>query len=132
MKKANAIFASLSAALICGCLSIVRMPLCSEKVSDEGEVTNRVWHSFCDDVPGMRIYPTVKIRCKVTSELIKPIPEEAKGADLRRMRLFKRYGWIPLSIMWITSPVDAAIDTLFLPWDIHCIKHRETETDCMQ
>lgn len=37
--------------LLCGCLSVVRIPLCNEQVSDEGEVTNRVWTSFCDEVP---------------------------------------------------------------------------------
>ena len=111
--------------LLCGCLSVVRIPLCNEQVSDEGEVTNRVWTSFCDKVPGMRVYPTVKMRCRVTAEWLKPIPPEAKGERLREMRMFKCWGWIPLSVIWLTAPVDAAIDTVFLPYDLHVVKSKE-------
>lgn len=68
-------------ALCGGCLAVVRIPCCNEQVSDEGEVTNRVWTSFCDEVPGMRVYPTVKMRCHVTAEWLKPIPPEAKGEE---------------------------------------------------
>ena len=126
MKKAYRITILFFAALIFGgCLSVVRIPLCYEKVSDEGEVTNRVWTSFCDDVPGMRVYPTVKMRCRVTAEWLKPIPPEAKGRRLREMRMFKHWGWIPLGIVWITAPFDAAIDTAFLPWDLYCAKGKE-------
>ena len=48
--------------LLCGCLSVVRIPICYEKVSDEGEVTNRVWTTFFDKRPDLRVFPTVKIR----------------------------------------------------------------------
>ena len=113
---------AMIAGLLCGCLSVVRIPLCNEQVSGEGEVTNRVWTSFCDKVPGMRVYPTFKMRCRVTAEWLKPIPLEAKGKRLREMRMFKHWGWIPLGMIWLTAPFDAAIDTAFLPWDLYCRK----------
>lgn len=119
MMRMARVFCLCLLASACGCLSVVRIPLCNEQVSDEGEVTNRVWSSFCDDVPGMRVYPTVKMRCRVTEEWLKPIPPEAKGKRLREMRMFKYWGWIPLTILWTTSPFDAAIDTVFLPWDLY-------------
>jgi len=112
---------------VCGCLSVVRIPLCHEQVSDEGEVTNRVWTSFCDAVPNMRVYPTIKMRCRVTCEWWKPIPPEAKGQQLRQMRAFKRWGWIPLMTIWATVPFDAAIDTVFLPWDLYCAKGKRND-----
>ena len=118
----GAIIAAIGTSLMSGCLSVVRIPSCYEQVSDEGEVTNRVWTSFCDDVPGMRVYPTIKMRCKITAEWWKPIPPEAKGTQLRRMRAFKHWGWIPLGVIWLTAPFDAAIDTAFLPWDLYCRK----------
>ena len=85
MMRMARVFCLCLLASACGCLSVVRIPLCNEQVSDEGEVTNRVWSSFCDDVPGMRVYPTVKMRCRVTEEWLKPIPPEAKGKGLREM-----------------------------------------------
>ena len=113
------LLAGAVASMFSGCLSVVRIPSCYEQVSDEGEVTNRVWTSFCDDIPGMRVYPTIKMRCRITAEWWKPIPPEAKGTQLRRMRAFKHWGWIPLTVIWATSPFDAAIDTVFLPWDLY-------------
>lgn len=113
-----AAFLALLCATLCGCLSVVRIPLCNEQVSDDGEVTNRVWTSLLDEVPGMRVYPTVKMRCRVTAEWLKPIPPEAKGKRLREMRMFKHWGWIPLGVIWLTAPFDAAVDTLFVPFDI--------------
>ena len=118
---------SVALTLLCGCLSVVRIPLCYEKVSDEGEVTNRVWTSFCDEVPGMRVYPTVKMRCRATAEWLKPIPDDVKGREFRQMRTFKRWGWIPLSVIWITAPLDAAIDTAFLPWDLYVRGKKEAK-----
>lgn len=119
------IFAVALVMLACGCLSVVRIPLCNEQVSDEGEVTNRVWTSFCDEVPGMRVYPTVKMRCRVTAEWLKPIPPDAKGKRLHQMRMFKHWGWIPLGVVWMTAPFDAAIDTVFLPYDLYVVKSKE-------
>lgn len=111
--------------LLCGCFSVVRIPLCHEHVSDEGEVTNRVWYSFCDDVKGMRVYPTVKMRCRITAEWWAPIPADLKGEKLRDARMFKRWGWIPLGVVWLTAPFDAAIDTVFLPYDLYVVKSKE-------
>ena len=121
----GAIIAAIGASLMSGCLSVVRIPLCNEQVSDEGEVTNRVWTSFCDKVPGMRVYPTVKMRCRVTAEWLKPIPADLKGEKLRDARMFKCCGWIPLSVVWLTAPFDAAIDTVFLPYDLYVVKSKE-------
>lgn len=118
------IFAVAIVMSACGCLSVVRIPSCYEQVSDEGEVTNRVWTSFCDEVPGMRVYPTIKMRSRVTAKWLEPIPPEAKGRELRQMKGFKRWGWIPLAVLWATSPFDAAVDTVFLPWDLYCRKEQ--------
>ena len=116
---------SVSYVFIYGCLSVVRIPFpVHEDYSEEGFITNRIWSSFCDDVPGMRVYPTVKMRCRVTEEWLKPIPPEAKGKRLHDMMMFKRWGWIPLTFIWATSPVDASVDTLFLPYDIYKWKHK--------
>ena len=117
--KRLAMIAALT--LFSGCLSVVRIPLCREWVSDEGEVTNRVWTSFCDDVPGMRVFPTVKMRYRVTAEWLKPIPPEAKGKRLREMRMLKHWGWIPLGVIWFTAPFDMVTDTVFLPYDLYVV-----------
>ena len=45
---------------------------------------------------------------------------DVKGRQLRTMRAYKHWGWIPLSVIWLTVPFDAAVDTLFLPWDLYC------------
>ena len=110
---------SLSVFLLSGCLSVVRIPMPrQERYSEEGECTNRVWRSLFDDVPGLLVYPTVKMRWKATTAVVKPIPEELKGEKLYKARMTRRWGWIPLCVLWLTFPVDAAIDTVFLPLDI--------------
>lgn len=126
----NAILAaiiSMAAVFSCGCLSVVRIPLPLEQYDCEGNVTNRVWVSFCDDVNGMRVYPTVKMRIMVTySVYFKPIPEdlpENKRVEIVRSRYI---AWLPLLVIWITAPVDAAVDTMFLPYDIY-VKRRNRQ-----
>ena len=122
MNRIAQIMVALLMILACGCLSVVRIPLCHEYVSDEGVVTNRVWYSFCDDVKGMRIYPTIKMRCRITAKWLEPIPADLKGEELRDVRRFRRWGWIPISVIWLTAPLDACIDTIFLPYDMYCVK----------
>lgn len=116
MKK---LIVSLAAALLSGCLSIVRIPFpLHERYSDDGVCTNRVWEGLLDKRPDLRVYPTIKMRCAVTAAWWAPIPADAKGEKLYKARQFKRWGWLPLVGIWITSPLDAAVDTLFLPYDI--------------
>lgn len=108
------------ASMFSGCLSVVRIPFpAQEKFSDEGVCTNRVWASFLDQLPQFRVYTTVKMRCYATKEMYKPIPEDLKGEKLYNAKMTRRWGWIPLTIIWATSPFDAAIDTVFLPWDLY-------------
>ena len=116
------VLAALLMALACGCLSVVRIPLPRKEYSDEGYVTNTVWTSFCDEVKGMRGYPTIKMRCCVTAEWWRPIPADLKCEELHDARMFKRWGWIPLSVIWLTAPLDACADTIFLPYDLYCVK----------
>jgi uncharacterized protein YceK len=119
-------------AVVSGCLSVIRLP-CDEpgktKYSDEGVCTNRVWTTFISDIrkknPQLRgLYPTVKMRWMATQKIYfddkyyfdnygKPL----KGEDLYKARTSRYFAWIPLTIMWITTPFDAAIDTLCIPWD---------------
>ena len=124
MKKSFILFIiSLS---LCGCLSIVRIPFpMHEKYSDDGVCTNRVWEGFLDNLPEYRIYTTVKMRCHVTHEMLKPIPEDWKGKKLHNARMVKHWGWIPLTFIWLTAPFDAALDTFFLPWDFYIIFQNE-------
>lgn len=119
------ILAAILSACCGGCLWIVRVPFpVHEEFSDEGECTNRVWQSCwakmreCTNET-WRIYPTVQMRCFVTKEYFAPIDADAKGEDLYRKRWFKRAGWIPLTVIWMTSPLDAAVDTIMLPFDIY-------------
>ena len=118
--------------VVSGCLSVIRLP-CDEpgktKYSDEGVCTNRVWTTFISDIrkknPQLRgLYPTVKMRWMATQKIYfddkyyfdnygKPL----KGEDLYKARTSRYFAWIPLTIMWITTPFDAAIDTLCIPWD---------------
>lgn len=102
-----------------GCLSVVRIPLENSEYSDEGECTNRVWTTVFDKRPDLRVFPTVKMRCIVTAGYFEPIPSETKGRDLYQARQFKRWGWLPLAVVWATAPVDAAVDVVFLPYDIY-------------
>lgn len=45
-----------------------------------------------------------------------------KGEKLHKARMFKRWGCIPISVIWMASLFDAAVDVLFLPYDIYCVK----------
>jgi uncharacterized protein YceK len=115
----RAVVTVLCVAFLSGCLSILRVPFpAHSKYSDEGVCTNRVWSSPLDAMPALRVYPTIKLRCKATAGWWAPIRPDLKGRDLWEARQFKRWAWIPLCVLWLTSPVDAVVDTLFLPCDM--------------
>jgi uncharacterized protein YceK len=113
------IISILAMSLICGCLQVVRTPIPLDKYADDGSVTNRTWTSLFDKRPDLRVFPTVKRRCAVTKEYFSPIDQALKGRDLHNAIWFKRLGWIPLTIIWATSPFDAVGDVVFLPYDLY-------------
>ena len=118
--------------LVSGCLSVIRFP-CEEpgktRYSDEGVCTNRVLTTFISDIrkknPQLRgLYPTVKMRWMATQKIyfddkyyFDNYGRPLKGEELYKARNSRYFAWIPLTIMWITTPFDAAIDTLCIPWD---------------
>ena len=109
--------------LFSGCLSIVRpwMPHgpcgVSRQVGDDPQnyvTTTNTW--WC--------YPTFWMRCSVTVEPFKydnPKMGNAKYAVL-----------IPVTLLWVTSPIDFTFDTLLAPWDIyyHYYKENKDENGC--
>ena len=113
----------LAMSLVCGCLQVVRIPMPLDKYADDGSVTNRTWTSLFDKRPDLRVFPTVKMRCAVTKAYFSPIDQSLKGRDLHDAIWFKRLGWIPLTIVWATSPFDAVGDVIFLPYDLYA-KHK--------
>lgn len=116
-------FLALLCATLCGCLSVVRIPVpVREAYSDEGVCTNRVWGAPMNGIMrgrgfGWRAYPTVRIRCMATAHAFSPIDYTKRGEDLYRER-HKRWLVLPLALVWATAPLDAAVDTLFIPFDI--------------
>ena len=113
-------------AFLTGCLSVVRIPLPEhEKFSDDGICTNRVWVIPLRDMqkenPDIwRVYPTIWMRWHVTTSVYgKPIDEKLKGEDLYNAKMTKRWAWFPLTILWLTSPLDGIIDTIALPFDLN-------------
>lgn len=123
MKKLIAL--CVMASMFSGCLWVCRVPFPThEEFSDEGECTNRVWKSMItecreksDNKCFDHYYPTIYMRVEVTGEYMKPIEDNVKGKDLYQQKWFKRLGWIPLGIVWLTSPIDAVVDTLMIPYD---------------
>lgn len=117
---------------VSGCLSVIRFP-CEvpgeTKYSDEGECTNRVWTTFITDIRKKNtdlrgLYPTVKMRWMATEKIyfdegyyFDRDGNPLKGEKLYKARNSRYFAWIPLTIIWITTPFDAVIDTLCIPWD---------------
>lgn len=116
-----------------GCLSICRVPFpVKEYISDDGVCTNRVWGSlrrmYREKHPEWRGWQTVfpcsiQMRYFVTKQTyfddLTPEDIEAlSGEQKYRRKWFKRLGWIPLTIIWLTSPLDAVWDIVCLPWDV--------------
>lgn len=122
-RHAAAAFLALLCATLCGCLSVVRVPVpVREAYSEEGVCTNRVWSVPMDDIMRgngfrWRAYPTVRMRCIVTAHVLSPIDRTKRCEDLYRER-HKRWLVLPLALVWATAPLDAAVDTLFMPFDI--------------
>ena len=129
MKKLIAL--SLVAACT-GCLSICRIPMPSqERFSDEGVCTNRVWTSLRSeyrskhpDWRGWRtVFPTIQMRYVATKEVYfkEETPEELAnmtGEQKYKRKWSKRCAWFPLTILWLTSPLDAVWDIVCMPWDV--------------
>ena len=40
------------------------------------------------------------------------------GEEIYKRKWRKRAGWIPLTVIWLTSPLDACWDIVCLPWDV--------------
>lgn len=118
-----AAFLALLCATLCGCLSVMRFPFPErEAYSDEGVCTNRVWTVPMYDIMrgngfGWRAYPTVRMRLMVTAHVFSPIDQTKRGEDLYREKN-KLLLALPLALVWATAPLDAAVDTLFIPFDI--------------
>lgn len=113
-------------AFLTGCLSVVRIPLPEqEKFSDDGVCTNRVWVTPLRDIQGKnsdvwKAYPTIGMRWYVTSRVYgKSIDEKLNGEDLYNAKMTKRCAWFPLTILWLTSPLDGIVDTIALPFDLN-------------
>lgn len=109
-----------------GCLNVVRVPTPTKSFfSDDGVCTNRTWTAplrciQADHNEMWSIYPTIYIRLSATCGVYgKPINENLKGEELYNAKMAKRFGWIPLTILWLTSPFDAVIDTIALPFDLN-------------
>lgn len=110
------------AAVCAGCFSVVRIPFPHhEQYSDDGVCTNRQWSALIDEPKFSRkcwpVYPTVYIRCYATRVTFSPIDYTKTGEDLYREK-HKRWAAIPLTILWLTSPLDAVVDTVFIPFDL--------------
>ena len=120
---ATAACLALMCATLCGCLSVLRLPLTKrEAYSDEGVCTNRTWSVPLHDIMRgdefkWRVYPTVRMRLMVTAHVFSPIDSTKHGEDLYREKN-KLWLAIPLALVWATTPLDAAVDTLFVPFDI--------------
>lgn len=109
-----------------GCLNVVRVPIPTKSLySDEGTCTNRTWAVPLREIQKERkeiwnVYPTIGMRWWATYSVYgKPINENLKGEALYNAKMAKRFGWIPLTILWLTSPFDAVIDTIALPFDFN-------------
>ena len=122
----------LGLALICtGCLSICRIPFPEkEYFSDEGVCTNRTWTSCRamirkthPDYRGWKtVFPTIQMRGNVTYEMYFKEEEadysKLTGEQIHNRKWGKRLAWIPLTVLWLTSPFDAVWDIVCMPWDI--------------
>lgn len=117
------IFVICICAALCGCLSVLRIPVPEhQKYSDEGVCTNRTWTVPMREITDKagtryRAYPTLCIRCEATAHAVSPIDRFKHGEDLYNER-HKRWLLIPAAVLWLTSPFDAVVDTVFLPYDL--------------
>ena len=100
--------------------------------SAEGVCTNRVWTSVRAEYRERHmewrgwqtVFPTIQIRYVVTRRCyFSDYPTEKDWAKMRgeqkyHYKMGRRFAWMPLTILWLTSPLDAAWDVVCLPWDV--------------
>lgn len=124
---------ALALAALCGCFSIARIPTPKQEwYDDDGNCTNRVWESCMRDLQRKcnrygwgAAFPTVQMRVHATKMMYFDPPskpyEEMTGEEKHREKMCKWFGWIPLTVIWITAPLDAAVDLVALPFDV-CVE----------
>lgn len=106
-----------------GCFSVVRLPAPHrEWYTEDGErhvdYYESMLRSLQKDCPATRgLYPTIKMRVHATKMMYQPITPDLTGEELYRRRMARNWGWIPLTVIWVTSPIDAVVDTVAIPWD---------------
>ena len=78
-----------------------------------------------ESCPLRGIYPTLKMRYIVTQKIyfdddyyLDEDGRPCKGKKLYQRKWGRRTTWLPLTIVWLTSPFDALVDTVFIPWDL--------------
>lgn len=126
MRRLITMFVLASAMLLGGCLWVCRVPFPAElHYSDNGECTNRTWKSIIaclrdeGECNANGIYPLTKMRCHATSCSFSRIDtENLKGEALHEARMRNRWMWIPGILIWIGEPIDLAVDTILIPWDM--------------
>ena len=112
-----------------GCLSVVRIPFPEkEYFSDDGICTNRTWTSgraeYRKQNPHWRgwktVFPTIQMRGYVTYTMYFEKEDYSKltGEQIYQRKWGKRLAWVPLTILWLTSPFDAFWDIVCMPWDV--------------
>ena len=130
----KAILCAIAICSICaGCLSVLRVPYPKHSdYSAEGVCTNRVWTSVRAEYRERHmewrgwqtVFPTIQIRYVATRDsYFSDYPTEEdwarmSGEQKYHYRWCKRLVWIPLTILWLTAPFDAAWDVVCMPWDV--------------
>jgi hypothetical protein len=118
--------------LICGgCLSIGRVPFATHaQYSDDGVRTNCTYTTFIENMNERGIlngvYPTIQMRYIVTKKspyfdddfYLDKDGKPVKGETLYYRKQAKYWIWFPLTVIWLTSPLDGIVDTIAIPWDI--------------
>lgn len=107
-----------------GCLSAGRVPLPYATTYDgEGRYWTSRRHYHRLQHPDWRgwktVFPTVQMRAYITHKTY--FTEEDCSAmdaeELESRKMGKWLAWLPLTGLWLTTPLDAAIDAVCLPWD---------------
>lgn len=125
--------AVLGVVFCAGCLSVLRVPFPRHSdYSDEGDCTNRVWTSLRTEYRKQHlewrgwqtVFPTIQMRYVVTRQCyFSGYPTEKDWAKMSGEQKYyykmgRRFAWMPLTIIWLTAPFDAAWDVLCMPWDV--------------
>ena len=107
MSRARVFYCLLFAIMcvaISGCLTPIRFWMPHGPVGASGRGADGKLHSVTNT---WHCYPTVWMRVKVT---------EAQFDENNTKRHWAN--WIPITVIWLTVPLDAAIDTILLPYDV--------------